>query len=318
MDFRQLEMFIAVAENSSFTLAGRQLNVAQSAISRKIKMLEIELGECLFKRVNKHVYLTPAGDLLLRSSRGIFQQLRNTALEISEMAQLKKGTVRIGSGMTACMYLLPPVLDRFRRTYPNVELRVVTGTSEVLISQLQRSLLDLGVLTLPVTAPDLQVVPFHSEELVVATSPRHPVLGRRRAVSAQELANHPMILFSRGAVTREIVNHFFEERGIQPRIAMESESVATIIPLVQINLGIAILPVRAVLAAARRSELHYLRISDAKLTRKLGLVTQKSDYHPRVVRELIDMFRASEDSGTAGTQRSQRNRAGRVNARCDI
>src|SRR5205814_8786045 len=89
MDLRQLEMLIAVAENSSFTLAGQQLRVAQSAVSRKIGMLEQELGGRLFARVNKKVFVTPAGETLLRYARRVFQDLRNASLEISEITHLE-------------------------------------------------------------------------------------------------------------------------------------------------------------------------------------------------------------------------------------
>ena len=178
MDFRQLEMFLAVAENSSFTLAGRQLHVAQSAISRKVGMLEEELGESLFKRINKRIYLTPAGEVMLRYSRRVFQDLRTAALEVSEIGQMKRGSVRIGAGMTACMYVLPPVLEKFRSHYPNIETQVVTGTAENLLYQLRNNLLDLGILTLPIVQPDLQTIAFRTEEMVVLVSARHPTLGQ--------------------------------------------------------------------------------------------------------------------------------------------
>src|SRR5437660_4011036 len=98
MDLRQLEMLRAVAQNSSFTLAGQQLHVAQSAVSRKIKLLENELGEKMFKRVNKKIFLTQAGKVMLRYSNRILQELRNASLEIGDLRQLNQGLLRIGSG----------------------------------------------------------------------------------------------------------------------------------------------------------------------------------------------------------------------------
>ncbi len=83
-------------------------------------MLEEELGEKLFRRVNKRVFLTPAGEAMLRHTRRIFQDIKNAKLEISDLAQLKRGMLRIGSGMTACMYLLPPVIEKFRRDIPTL------------------------------------------------------------------------------------------------------------------------------------------------------------------------------------------------------
>ncbi len=293
MDFRQLEMFHAVAENSSFTLAGRQLFVAQSAISRKIRLLEEELGEKLFKRVNKRIFLTPAGEVMLRYTRRIFQDMRNASLEVSDIAQLHRGTIRIGSGMTACMYLLPSVIEKFQTRFPKLEVKVVTGTSEKLIPQIRNSALDIGVLTLPVYCPDLEVIPFATEELVLVASRKHRVLSGRRHVHPDELKGFPMILFSPGAATRRLIDQYFERIGLQPRIVMESESVATIKPLVRINLGVSILPLRAVAVEAKRGELHYLRIQNEKLTRDIGLVLHKTDYKPKALLELMALFRSA-------------------------
>lgn len=292
MDFRQLEMFHAVAETSSFTLAGRQLFVAQSAVSRKVRLLEEELGEKLFKRVNKRVFLTSSGEVMLRYTRRIFQDLRNASLEVSEIAQLNKGTISIGSGMTACMYLLPPIIEKFQTRFPKLEIKVVTGTSETLISQIRNSTVDMGVLTLPVHGPDLEVIPFITEELVVVTSPKHR-LAKRRNVSTEELQDCPMILFNAGTATRRLIDDYFQRLRLQPKIVMESESVATIKPLVRINLGISLLPLRAVSGEAKRGELHYLRVRDEKLTRDIGLVVHKSDYKPKALLELMALFRSS-------------------------
>jgi DNA-binding transcriptional LysR family regulator len=293
MDFRQLEMFHAVAENLSFTIAGQKLYVAQSAISRKIRLLEEELGERLFKRVNKRVFLTPAGEVMLRYTRRVFQELRNAVLEVSELANMNRGTIRIGGGMTACMYILPPVIDRFQAKYPRVEVQVVTGPADVLVPQIRNALLDIGVVTLPVNSPDLEIIPFAAEEMVVVASRRNRALARVRQMPAKEIANHPLIIFSKGTATRSILDAYFHRIGIEPRIAMESESVATIKPLVGVNLGISILPLPAVAAEERRGELHVVRIRDQKCIREIGLVTHRADYQPRVISELIDLFRTT-------------------------
>jgi len=293
MDLRQLEMLVAVAENSSFTRAGQQLHVAQSAISRKIGMLEQELGEKLFARVNKKVYVTPAGEALLRYARKIFQDLRNASLEISEIAHLERGHMRIGAGMIACMYLLPPVLERFKLLHPKIDLEVITGATDVLLAQLRNNSIELGVFTLPVQFPDLEVVPLCTEEMVVVTSKKHPVLSMKKSIRAQEIERYPLIVFPEGARTRKVLDHFFEQAGISPQISMEAENVAMIKPLVKIDLGIAIIPYLAVAEETKRRELHCLRIRDYKVVRQVGLVYHKADHLPRLLSELIRLFRES-------------------------
>jgi DNA-binding transcriptional LysR family regulator len=293
MDFRQLEMFQAVAENLSFTIAGQKLYVAQSAISRKIRLLEEELGERLFKRVNKRVFLTPAGEVMLGYTRRVFKELRNAVLEVSELSSMNRGTIRIGGGMTACMYILPPVIDRFQAKYPKVEVQVVTGPAEVLVPQIRNAIIDIGVVTLPVTSSDLEVIPFTTEEMVVVASRKNRSLARRNSMSAAEIEKYPLITFSKSASTRTILDAYFDRIGIHPRIVTESESVATIKPLVGVNLGISILPLPSVAAERKRGELHVLRIRDHKCIREIGLVTHRTDYQPRVITELIELFRTT-------------------------
>ena len=291
MDLRQLEMAIAVADNASFTRASQQLYVAQSAISRKIKLLEEELGEPIFKRVNKKIYVTPAGHTLLRYARRIFLDMRNAKLEISEIAHLERGQLRVGAGMLACTYILPPVLEKFKALHPRIDLEVITAPTDALLSKLNDNLIELGVFTLPIKHADLQVVPLITEEMVVVTSPKHPVLSQKDKMNAEELQDYPLILFPKGARTRNVLDEFFNNVGIAPHIAMEAENVALIKPLVKIDLGISIIPVRSVSEELQRGELHCLKIKDHRLTRQVGLVYHKADFIPKMLSELIRLFK---------------------------
>jgi DNA-binding transcriptional LysR family regulator len=290
MDLRQLEMFLAVADNSSFTSAGRQLHVAQSAISRKIGLLEHELGERLFKRVNKRIFITPAGETFLRYARRIFQDLRNAALEISEFSRLEWGHLRIGAGMTACMYILPPVLEKFKALHPRIEVEIATGSTDAMLSKLRNNSIEIGVSILPIRGSDLEVLPLCEEEMVVVVSRKHPTLSKKRWISAEEIPKHPLIIFPREAHTRGVLEEFFREARIVPRILMETENVAMIKPLIRIDMGISIIPLHAVADELKRKELHSLRIRDHRIVRQVGLVYLKSNHTPKILSELIRVF----------------------------
>jgi DNA-binding transcriptional LysR family regulator len=302
VDLRQLEMAIAVAENASFTRASQQLYVAQSAISRKIKMLEEELGEPIFKRVNKKIYVTPAGETLLRYARRIFLDMRNAKLEISEIAHLERGQLRLGAGMLACTYVIPPVLEKFKALHPRIDLEVITAPTDTLLSKLNDNLIELGVFTLPIKHADLQVVPLITEEMVVVTSPKHPVLSQKHKMNAEELQDYPLILFPKGARTRNVLEEFFHDVGITPRIVMEAENVALIKPLVKIDLGISIIPLRSVSEELQRGELHCLKIKNHRLIRQVGLVYHKSEYIPKMLSELIRLFKETQNESRAAAQ----------------
>lgn len=291
MDLRQLEMFLAIVEEGGFNKAAKKLYVAQSAVSRKIAILEEELGAKIFRRVNQRLHLSPAGETLLRYARRIFQDLRNVSVEVSEIAQLRRGEIKIGAGLIACIYLLPPVLEKFKDLYPQVDLTIVTcGSTESAIHQLRDNTIELGVLTLPIQFPDLEVIHLCSEEMVVVTSNKHPELAGKKSIRAVDLGNYPLILFHKGAYTRRLLDNFFQAKGIKPRIRMEAENVAIIKSLVKINLGISIIPLPAATEEVKRNELNCLRIRDYKLVRKVGLVFQKSDHIPKILSELIRLF----------------------------
>ena len=287
-------MAIAVADNASFTRASQQLYVAQSAISRKIKLLEEELGEPIFKRVNKKVYVTPAGQTLLRYARRIFQDMRNAKLEISEIAHLERGHLRVGAGMLACTYILPPVLEKFKALHPRIDLEVITAPTDALLAKLNDNLIELGVFTLPIKHADLKVVPLITEEMVVVTSPKHPVLSQKNKMNAEELQDYPLILFPKGARTRNVLEEFFHDVGIAPRIVMEAENVALIKPLVKIDLGVSIIPLRSVSEELQRGELHCLKIMNRRLVRQVGLVYHKVEYIPKMLSELIRLFKETQ------------------------
>jgi DNA-binding transcriptional LysR family regulator len=289
-------MALAVADNASFTRASQKLYVAQSAISRKIKLLEEELGEPLFKRVNKKVYVTPAGETLLKYARKIFQDLRNATLEISEIRQLERGQLRVGAGMLACTYILPPVLERFKTLHPRIDLEVVTAPTDALLVKLRENSIELGVFTLPIQHSDLEVIPIATEEMVVVTSPKHPVLSKKSWIKAEEIQEYPLILFPKGASTRNVLEGFFRRAQITPHVAMEAENVATIKPLVKIDLGISIIPLRSMADELKRGELHCLRIQNHKVTRQVGLVYHKSEHLPKILLELVRLFKENQEA----------------------
>ena len=291
MNLRQLEMFQAIVEAGSFTKAGEKLYVSQSAISRQIGLLEEELGDRLFMRVSKRVTLTPAGEILIKYSNKLFRDLKDTVLEIAETNELTRGYLRIGGVMSVCTYLLPRVLARYKALHPQVELSVITGSSEKIIQKILTNQVDLGVLTLPVKQPELQSLPAIEEELVVVTHPKHP-LARAREVHPKDLAPYRLILFEKGSVTRRVLDKFFEETQLVPQIAMEIENVEIIKPLVAIGLGITIIPYQSVIDEVRAGKLHYLKVVGHRLYRQLGLVYLNSDYTPKALQEMVSVFQS--------------------------
>jgi DNA-binding transcriptional LysR family regulator len=294
MDLRQLEMFRAVAEQGTFTKAAGRLKVSQSAVSRQVQLLEHELGGTLLRRSGKGVSLTEAGELLLRMTHRVERDVEEALAEISQTHALQRGTLHLGGGMTVCLYILPRLLKKYRRLFPGVDLRVTAGSSEKILERVRAHEIDLGLLTLPIVARDMEVVPVLREELVVVTAPGHP-LSRERSIDPKSLSKFPVILYETGSNTRKVLDQYFLEEEISASIAMESENVEIIKAMVAINLGVTIIPYTPVAKDVRAGRLAYSRIRGQRLFRETGWVFLKTEHRRRALSELLRAFDEMKD-----------------------
>src|SRR5918993_90203 len=221
MDLRQLEIIRAIADTGSFTAAGEKLHFSQSAISRQILLLEEELGEPVFHRIGRRIRITPAGESLLQLSNRVFQDLDETVSAISERQESLRGTMRLVGGMTVCLYVFPALLAEVRRIHPHLDLKITVGSAERSIAMLRAGAGDLGMITLPVEATDLISVPVLEEELLLISSPTHP-LAKKKATAPADLDKQAFVLFETGSITRRLVESFFTREGVEPKIIMET------------------------------------------------------------------------------------------------
>lgn len=289
MDLRQLEIIRAIAETGSFTAAGEKLRVSQSAISRQVLLLEEELGDEIFHRVGRRVRITPAGDALLQLSNRVFQDVHDTLAEISDRQESLKGNFRLVGGMTVCLYVFPALLAELQRVHPQLDLKITGASSDKCIAELRTGVADLGLLTLPIDAPDLVAVPVLEEELLLVTEPKHPLAKSRKIVPA-DLTRQPFVLFETGSNTRRVLDEFFLKEHIEPRIVMETENVEIIKSMVKTGLGIGIIPYLAVTAEVASRQLFCSRIAGHTLIRETGWIYPKMSRLPRTVSEVLRVF----------------------------
>jgi DNA-binding transcriptional LysR family regulator len=291
MDLRQLEILQAIAETGSFTACGRKLHVSQSAISRQILLLEEELGEPLFLRVGRQVRMTPAAESLVQLGQRVFQDLRDTVGTITDQTRELKGTLRLSGGMTVCLYVFPPLLKHLRRVHPHLDVRLTVATAGQSVQQIRDGRIDAGLLTLPVEGADLVTVPVLHEELLLVTTPTHP-LARRRRVAPRDLAKQPFVLFEPGSATRRVIDRFIVAEKLEPKIVMETENVEIIKAMVKTGLGIGIVPYQAVAREVRAGQFFCARIEGYELVRETGWVYARANRTPRMVHELLAAFEA--------------------------
>jgi DNA-binding transcriptional LysR family regulator len=202
MEIRQLKAFLAIAEAKTFTAGARQVNITQAAISMQIRQLEDSVGLPLFTRTPRRVILTQAGELLLQRARKILREHDAALSEIAEVAGAEHGRLRIGSA--SAMFAtaqLPGILEKLKKSFPNAEIKVSSGTSQVLVEKIQHGDLDIAFVSLPVQTSSVQTDLLFSDEIVAIASPKHP-LAKEKYISAAALAGEPLILGEKGGNTR--------------------------------------------------------------------------------------------------------------------
>ncbi len=269
MDFANLQAFIAVAEQHSFSLASRQLFLTQPAVSKRIAALEMELGTSLFDRIGHQVQLTEAGKALLPRARQILLELEDSRREIQNLSGRVGGQLTLGTSHHIGLHRLPAVLRQYTRDYPEVELDLRFMDSEQVCRDVLHGDLELGVVTLPpAPPPELQSRPVWQDPLAVVVSTDHP-LGQAETVSLGMLLDYPAILPMRGTYTRDLVEQAFQrsdnEQALQVKLA--TNYLETIKMMVSIGLGWSVLP-----NTMLSEELHALQVYGLKLERQLGVV----------------------------------------------
>ncbi len=244
LNLDQLQTFARVVELGSFSAAARHLNLTQPAISLQIRQLEARLRVPLLERTGRRTTPTAAGTELLGHTRQIQSVVTAACDDMARHAQGDLGRVRLGTGASACIYRLPPLLRELRRRHPSLEIIITTGNARDIVEAVEDNAIDVGFVTLPVASRSLDIRPVLREEFV-AIEPADDARLSARPTPA-ELSAGPLILFEPGGNTRRLVDDWFLGAGVTAKPIMSLGNVEGIKQLVGAGLGCAILPSKAV------------------------------------------------------------------------
>lgn len=280
---RQLRTFVAVVEVGSLTLAARDLHLTQPAVSQQLRELDRILGIRLLDRAEGRAIPTAAGQAILASARRAHAAVADVAALAATYRAGDAGRVRLGTGATACIYLLPSVLAAAKRRMPGLEIVVVTGNTPDILRRVEEGSLDLGLVTLPSRVGSaLSRTPLLRDPLVALVPQDAPGSG---PLNPSQAASMPLILFEAGGDTRGIVDTWIGRAGAMPKPIMELGSVEAIKVLVASGLGASILPRLALREDVPGTAIRPLRPA---VTRDLGLVLRKEKVLDRGLRLLIE------------------------------
>jgi LysR family nitrogen assimilation transcriptional regulator len=276
MDLKQLSYFVRVAELGSFSRAATLLDIAQPALSRHVRLLEVELRQTLLVRNGRGVTLTEAGKVLLEHSRGVLHQVERLREELSRVRGSLAGSVAVGLPPTIAKTLTVPLTRAFRSQLPDATLSITEGLSTMMAESLLSGRLDIAMLYNAHPSPDLELQAVLDEELLlVQRAADAPAGSRAKAarVKLAQVAEMPLVIPSRPNAIRMLVETQMMELGLRPRIAVEIDGVASILELVADGAGVAILSRHAVKAATHPERFAVREIVDPPLVSRLSLAT---------------------------------------------
>jgi DNA-binding transcriptional LysR family regulator len=291
-DLTSLELFVAVAEEANLTRAAGRQHLAVSAVSKRITELE-ELAEApLLVRLPRGVSLTPAGQTLLHYARQVMRTVQQMRSELSEYAGGVKGHIRIHAAASVLTQFLPRELEAFLRLYPMIRLEIEERVGAAIVRAVSEGTTDLGILGSHTPAPGLATLPYHTDRLVLAVPPGHP-LTKRKAVRFADALAYPFVSHHAASSLWTLMSQAAADSGktIQQRIQVSSFDCMC--KMVEANLGIAMLPVGVLGHHVSAGGIRTVDLKDAWAHRQLVIVVRDPQTLPFTTRTLIDHLLAA-------------------------
>ena len=301
MDIRQLEVFLAVMQQSSVTRAAEKLYLSPGAVSLQIQNLAAELHTELFVRSGRRIIPTEHALRLADQAREVVRRVREIQQDFSNVPDEDSRPFHFATGATTLIHRLGTPLRLLRKRFPRADIHVTVAPTEAIVAGLLERRFDLGLISLPYPQKDLTIVPLFEEELLVLRPARRSAASASiRTVQAAELAAAPFLLYPKSSNMRSMIDRFFSGLGISPRVIMEADDTEAIKSLVEAGFGYSILPQFAL----RRRGVHFqtLRVAGHRLLRQQALAMAQTQY-PRLLTPAIAEFLKSALLESAGGKR---------------
>ena len=271
INFKLLHMFIAVAENKSFRQASEQLNRSQSAVSMQIKLLEDQVGAALFHRTTRRVELTAEGLQLLTHARRALGEWENGLREIREVIDIQRGTLSLACVPTIAATTLPQALHAFQASYPGININLRELAAEDMLDCLRRREADFGIGPEMDGSTEFQFAPLFNDPIYALATRAFP-FRKRNSVDLAELSAYPILLNSKSAALRSMLERALAVRNLQMKIKFEVEHSYTLAALAGAGLGVGILP-KVALPRPIKKTMQALPIVNPTLERTVCIVS---------------------------------------------
>jgi DNA-binding transcriptional LysR family regulator len=273
MELHQLEIFLAVAEEHSFSRAAVRLHRTQPAVSQVIRKLEASVGETLFDRASRDGALTAAGELLHDYALRLLALRREATSALDELKSLERGHLQLAANEYTCMYLLPAI-DRYRREYPHINVAVHRMLASHIPQELNLRTFEMGMLSYRPDPVEFRAIAVYSDSLAFVVSPSHPLAGARR-VSINDLGKEEFIAHNVASPLRRKVIEAFQRYRTPLNMSIELPTIEAIKCFVAMGNGVALVPHLTVARELEAGTLVRVPVDELEMKRVLRLVYRR-------------------------------------------
>ena len=287
-DFADLRLFSRIAEEQNLSRGARRAFLSPAAASARLKALEEQLGTRLFYRESKGLSLTPAGEKLLRHARVIERQFEHVRSDFEEFSKDEVGHIRIFANTTAVTEFMPEVLAKFMADRPAVTVDLQERLTRDIVRGVLDGSADLGIISGPITAEELQVVHFSTDKLVLCTPVGHPLAMASREIAFADTLDYPHVSLHEGSTLHAFLTDLVRDQRRKLQIRIQVRSFEAMCRMIEAGVGIGVVPLSAALRHSKTMQIEISELADAWAIRERAVIVRDIDGLPGCARDLID------------------------------
>jgi DNA-binding transcriptional LysR family regulator len=290
MQIESLKVFCDLTETESFTKAAQINGVTQSAVSQTISSLERQFKSLLIERSKKNFRLTAEGEVLYDYSKQILQTYDALHSKLQEIKEIISGNIRIATIYSIGLHVLPPYLKKFLKSFPTVNVHVEYRRHNQVYEDVLGNVVDLGLVAYPTRDPKLEIVSLRKDPLVLICHPQN-AYAKQKAVKLKSLSGQKFISFEKDIPTRRALDKILKDHGVSVEHVMEFDNIETVKRAVEIDSGVAIVPMETIRQEVSNQTLASVRIEDGDYYRTLGVVYKKNKVLSPAIKQFIALLK---------------------------
>ena len=289
LDLFYLKTFVAITKTRSFRLAAERNFITQPAVSQHIRILEKKLDTVLFERRGRNIVLTPAGETFLPYAQNILKQYEEAQMRVRELNNRFSGMIRIATIYSIGLYELKPVVQKFLKKYPQVNLHLEYQPNAAIYEMVLNRTVDFGMVAFPQKRNGIVSQTFAQDELVLAQSPQQRII-HRKTTTLKGLDGARLIAFTSSTPTGKIIQRFFANKKIRPNILHEYDNIELIKSAVVLGLGCALVPRKTILRELKDKTLETVDVEGMTIKRPIAVLYPGGKVFTKTTRTFYEML----------------------------